>query len=174
MNEMNRRSILSLSAISALGLALSTGNAPAQQKSIKEQIVGTWLFVSAIDVYPDGRRDDRWGPSPKGLFMFDNTGRFTQFITRSDLPKITAGTADKGTADENKAIVSGLVATFGTFTVNEADKMVITHVEGGAFPNLIGVDQKRVILTLSADELKYTNPATSTGTRAEATWRRAK
>jgi hypothetical protein len=52
--------------------------------------------------------------------------------------------------------------------------MVITHVEGGAFPNLIGTDQKRVITSLTADELKYTNPATSTGMIAEATWRRAK
>jgi hypothetical protein len=171
---MNRRNILNLSAMTLLGLTLLPGSVVAQQKSIKDQIAGTWTFVSALDIYPDGRKDDRWGTNPKGVFMFDGNGRFAQFITRSDLPKIAAGTADKGSAEENKAIVSGLVATFGTYTVNEADKMVITHVEGGAFPNLIGVDQKRVILSLTADELKYTNPATSTGTRAEATWKRAK
>jgi len=171
---MNRPNILILSAITTLGLALLPSNAAAQQRAIKEQIAGTWTFVSAIDIYPDGRKDNRWGTNPKGVFMFDGNGRYTQFITRSDLPKIAAGTADKGTAEENKTIVSGLVASFGTYTVNEAEKMIITHVEGGAFPNLIGVDQKRVILSLTADELKYTNPATSTGTRAEATWKRAK
>jgi protocatechuate 3,4-dioxygenase beta subunit len=62
----------------------------------------------------------------------------------------------------------------GTYTVNEGDKTVITHVEGSVFPNLIGRDQKRLIVTLTADELKYTNPTTSTGTSAEATWRRVK
>ena len=31
-----------------------------------------------------------------------------------------------------------------------------------------------MITSLIADELKYTNPTTSTGTKAEATWRRAK
>ena len=173
---MNRRSIFSLSAITAtaLGLAILPGVAVAQSKSIKEQIAGTWTFVSALDIYPDGRRNDRWGSNPKVIFIFDGNGRFAQFITRSDLPKIAAGTADKGTTEENRAILGGLVASFGTYTVNEAEKMVITHIEGGAFPNLIGVDQKRVILSLTADELKYTNPATSTGTTAESTWKRVK
>jgi Lipocalin-like domain len=171
---MNRRSIRSLAAIIALGLTLLPGTSTAQQKSIKDQIAGTWIFVSALDIYPDGRKNDRWGSNPKGVFIFDGNGHYAQFITRSDLPKIAGGTADKGTAEENKAIVQGLVASFGTYTVNEAEKTIITHVEGGAFPNLIGVDQKRVILSLTADELKYTNPATSTGTKAEATWRRAK
>jgi hypothetical protein len=150
------------------------GNALAQQKSIKEQIVGTWSFVSAVDIMPDGRKNDRWGPDGKGIFMFDSHGRFTQFITRSDIPKFKAPTMDKGTPDEFKAVMNNLVASFGTYTVNEGDKMVITRVEGGVFPNLVGVDQKRVILSLTADELKYTNPSTSTGTRAEATWKRVK
>jgi hypothetical protein len=172
---MNRHITLALGTMALLGWGVALpGAAFAQQKLIKEQIVGTWTFVSALDIYPDGRKNDRWGTNPKGVFMFDGNGRFAQFITRSDLPKVAAGTADKGTAEENKAIVSALVASFGTYTVNEAEKMVITRVEGGAFPNLIGVDQKRVILSLTADELKYTNPATSTGTKAEATWKRAK
>ena len=171
---MNRHNIFGLSTIVALGLALLPGSAVSQQKSLKEQIVGTWTFVSALDVKPDGIKSDRWGTNPKGIFIFDPNGRFAQFITRSDLPKIAAGTADKGTAEEYKAILSGLVASFGTYTVNEADKTLITRVEGNIFPNLVGTDQKRLIVSLTPDELKYTNPSTSTGTTAEATWRRIK
>jgi Lipocalin-like domain len=171
---MNRRGILSLSAIAALGFAMLPGSAISQQKSIKEQLVGTWTFVSALDVQPDGRKTDPWGPNPKGIFMFDGNGHFAQFIVRSDLPKFAAKTRDQGTAAENKAVMAGLVGSFGTYTVNESDKIVTTHVEGGAFPNLVGVDQKRSIVSLTADELKYSNPATSTGTTAEATWKRVK
>jgi hypothetical protein len=171
-DAMNRRNILSLSSIAAAGLAAPARTAVGQQKSIKDQLVGTWTFVSALDVHPDGKKTDRWGSVPKGIFMFDPHGHFAQFITRSDLPKFAAGTADKGTPDENKAVLSGFVASFGTYTVDEADKTVITHVEGSVFPNLIGRDQKRLISTLTAEELKYTNPTTSTGTTAEATWRR--
>ena len=171
---MNRRTILNLSAIAAVGVAAPLSTAVGQEKTIKDQIVGTWTFVSALDVQPDGKKTDRWGLNPKGIFMFDAHGHFAQFITRSDLPKFAAGTADKGTADETKAVLSGFVASFGTYTVDEADKTVITHVEGSVFPNLIGRDQKRSISTLTADELRYTNPTTSTGTSAEATWRRVR
>jgi hypothetical protein len=171
---MNRRSILSLSAIAAAGLAAPVRTAVGQQKSIKDQLVGTWTFVSALDVHPDGKKVDRWGSGAKGIFIFDGQGHFAQFITRADLPKFAAGTADKGTPEETKAVLAGFVASFGTYTVNEADKTIDTHIEGSVFPNLIGRDQKRSISALTADELKYTNPTTSMGMIAEATWRRVK
>jgi hypothetical protein len=71
---MDRHNVLSLSAIIALGLALLPTSAVSQQKSLKEQLVGTWTFVSAIDVHKDGTRTDRWGPNPKGILMFDGNG----------------------------------------------------------------------------------------------------
>jgi len=51
---MNRRSILNLSAITALGLVASLNSATAQQKSLKEQLVGTWAFVSSTGKLADG------------------------------------------------------------------------------------------------------------------------
>jgi len=171
---MNRRHLLSLSAITASALALAPGSAFAKQKSIKEQIVGTWTFVSGLDVHPDGRKTDAWGPNAKGTFMFDRNGRFAQIITRADIPKFAAATRDQATAAENKAVMMGLIAYFGTYTVNEADKTVTTRPDGGTFPNLVGLDQKRSIITLTADDLKYANPATSTGMTAESTWKRLK
>ena len=171
---MDRRNVLSLSAITALGLALLPTSAVSQQKSLKEQLVGTWTFVSAIDVHKDGTRSDRWGPNPKGVLMFDGNGRYALMIMRSDLPKFAANTSDQGTADESKAVLKGLIVHFGTYSVNEADKTVTTRIEGSSFPNLSGMEQKRIISSLTTDELKYTNPATATGTTAEAIWKRAK
>jgi hypothetical protein len=171
---MDRRSIFGLPAIMLLGLPALVRSATAQQKSMKDQIIGTWTLASALDVHPDGKKVDRWGSGAKGIFMFDAHGHFTQFLTRADLPKFAAGTADKGTAEENKAVLAGFVANFGTYTIDEAGKTITTHVEGSAFPNLVGRDQKRSITSLTADELKYTNPTTSTGTSAEAIWRRVK
>ena len=43
---MHRRNMLSISAITALGLALMPGNAVSQQKSLKDQLVGAWTLVS--------------------------------------------------------------------------------------------------------------------------------
>src|SRR5215472_7164499 len=104
---MNRRNILSLTSIVAVGLVAQLTSAVGQQKTIKEQIVGTWTFVSALDVHSDGKKSDRWGPGAKGVFMFDPHGRFTQFITRADLPKFAAGTADKALPRKPKRSYQG-------------------------------------------------------------------
>jgi len=171
---MQRLNILSLSAITALGLAFLSDNAIAQQKSLKEQLVGTWLFVSSIDTQKDGTKTDRWGPSPKGTLVFDANGRYVLAINRSDLRKFASDRVDQGTAEENKAVLQGSIFHFGTYSVNEAEKMVTSQIEGGSFPNLFGGAQKRVITSITADELKYTNPATTIGTTTDVVWKRAK
>jgi hypothetical protein len=48
-NAMNRRNAFSLAMISALGLALLPATSGAQQKSLKEQMVGTWMLASVIN-----------------------------------------------------------------------------------------------------------------------------
>jgi hypothetical protein len=146
----------------------------AQQKSIKDQVVGSWIFVSAQDVKPDGSKVDPWGPNPKGAAMYDANGRFTFMIMRSDPPKFASNNRAQATAEEGKAVAQGMIAFYGTYTVNEADKTLTTRIEGSSYPNLTGGEQKRVITSLTADEMRYTNPTTSTGTKAEAVWRRAK
>jgi hypothetical protein len=95
-------------------------------------------------------------------------------ISRGNLAKFAANNVNDGTADENKAVLQGLIAMIGTWTVDEAGKTLITNIEAGSFPNFNGTSQKRIILSLTADEMKYTNPATSTGAVTEAVWKRAK
>jgi hypothetical protein len=171
---MKRRSILNIFAITALGLASLPGGAVAQQKSLKEQLVGTWAFVSAVETSKDGAKSDRWGPNPKGLIIFDPNGRYSFMISRSDIPKFAANNVNQGTADENKAVVQGIIVNIGTWSVDEASKTLTTNIEAGSFPNLNGNSQKRIISSLTMDELKYTNPASTTGTVAEAVWKRVK
>jgi|SRR5947209_18526026 hypothetical protein len=171
---MNRGSVLSTTVMMALTAALVSSNAVGQQKSIKEQLIGTWTFVSAHDVKPDGTRVDPWGPNPNGAATYDANGRFTFMIMRSDLPKFTSNSRAQASADEGKAVAQGTISYYGTYTVNEADKTVTYRIEGSSYPNLTGGEQKRIITSLTADELRYTNPATTTGTKAEAVWKRAK
>jgi len=171
---MNRRNVLSVSAATVLGLAMMPGSAVSQQKTLKEQLVGNWTFVSSIDTNRDGTKTDRFGPNAKGLVMFDASGRFSFLISRANIPKFAVNNVNQGTAEENKAVVQGMIAYFGTWSVDEASKTLTTNIEAGSFPNLNGGSQKRNITSLTADELKYTNPSTTTGTSSDVVWRRAK
>jgi Lipocalin-like domain len=169
---MMSRSIFSLSAITVLALAWFPGHAVSQQKPIKDQLVGTWMLVASENVRTDGTKVDEYGPHPKGTLIFDSNGRYSVTIMRADLPKFAAGKADQGTTEENQAVMSGLVTHFGTYSVNEADKILTSHIEASSFPNNNGIDQRRVIVSLTADELRYGLPVTVTGTKAEVLWKR--
>ena len=170
---MNRRSLLTISATTALGLAFLAGNAVAQQKSLKEQLVGTWTFVSAVDTNKDGTKSDRWGPNAKGLVIFDANGRFSFMISRANIPNFATNKVNEGTAEENKAVVQGIIAYIGTWSIDEASKTVVTNIEASTFPNVNGKSQKRIIISLTPDGLKYNNPVTSSGVSTEAVWKRA-
>jgi hypothetical protein len=128
---MNRRSIIDLSAITALGLIISLNSAMAQTKSLKDQLVGTWTLSSA----------DAYGPNPKGSYMFDSNGRFSAILMRNDLSKYASNNRTQGTAAEYKGTVDGSIAYFGTYFVSGTD--LDLHVEGSTFPNWTGTVQKR-------------------------------
>jgi hypothetical protein len=169
---MNRRSILSFATVTALGLVGMQGGTVAQQKSLRDQLVGTWVLVEAADIRTDGSKVNPWGDDPKGTYMFDAAGHFAQMLIRSDLPKIA--NRAQGSPDQNKAVVAGSVAMYGTYSVNEADKILIVHFDGSTFAAFNGTDAKRTILSITSDEVRFSNPSTSTGTRADSVWRRAK
>src|SRR5215213_5167503 len=113
---MNRRTVLSQSAILFWGLAFLPNSAISQQKSLKDQLVGTWTFVGSTGKNSDG--NPIWGANPKGQLIFTNNGHYSSHILRSDVPKFASKSRLQGTPDENKAAVYGGIASFGTYTVN--------------------------------------------------------
>ncbi len=155
-----------------LGVALPESDAVAQQKSLKDQLVGTWMFVSRTTIRADGSKTDR--PNLKGILIYTSDGHFAFVSVRADLPKLANPDRERGTAEESQAVVEGSIAYYGTYSINEADKVITAQVEGSTFANMIGTDQKRIITSLTADELKFTNPRTSSGETLEIVWKRAK
>jgi hypothetical protein len=154
---MIRRNILSLSVVTACGLALPPGSAVGQQKSLKDQLVGTWTPVSWEQDVAGGSKFQRFGTPPKGVTVFEANGRFIQIFLRPDLPKIASNNLSSPTPEEAKAIVGGAIAYYGTYTVDEAAKIVSYRIEASSFPNQLGIEQKRTITSITANEMKYIN-----------------
>jgi hypothetical protein len=172
---MNRHAMLALASLALVGsaIALPTSDAFAQPKSLKEQLVGTWIYVSSTITRPDGTKSDR--PNLNGIVIYTSDGHFAFVSARTDFPKLASNDIARATAEEAQAVVAGSIACFGTYSVNETDKVIIPKVEGGTFANLIGgAEQKRIITALTEDELRFTNPRTPAGTTLEFIWKRAK
>jgi hypothetical protein len=91
----------------------------ASAQATAKDLVGTWTLVS-ITIERDGKKIDFYGPNPQGQAMYDANGRVSSIITRSDLPKFASNNRQSGTPEENKVVVQGSIAYFGTYTVDEA------------------------------------------------------
>lgn len=172
---MNRRTVLGLTTTTLLcaGVVFSISHAPAQQKSLKEQVIGAWTLVSIDQTDADGKKQQLFGSNPKGTQVFDASGQWIQIISRSDVPAFKINNRQKGTPDENTAAVRGVTATFGTWTIDEASKTLTVRYVGSMFPNQVGTESKRTV-NVTGDELKVSNPATASGVKSDTVWRRAK
>ena len=165
---MNKKSVC-LVATSAL-LSISVGHAD-QQAGLRQQIVGVWSLVSQSVEKLDGSRVERFGADPKGIAFFDQSGRFAMILMRSDLPKITSNNAMTATDAENKAIMQGSTAFFGSWSADEATGAMLNRIDSATYPNWDGTDQKRTV-SMSGDEMKVCVPSQIGGTSC-AVWRRS-
>ena len=147
----------------AFALGIAGGQAAAQQKNLRDQIVGTWNFVVAEVTAPDDKKSFPFGETPKGILIFTPDGDFSQNHVASDVPKIASGNRLTGTPEEYSAIMRRSLSVFGTYTVDEAKKTVTFKIVSSTFPNWEGEAQERKIDKLTADEFVNTNPNVAGG-----------
>jgi hypothetical protein len=165
------RTFVRSSALVLLGLTLLPSSAVSKEKSLREQLVGTWKIVRVNNTRPDGSIKEIFGPSPKGIAVFDARGNTVIVLMRSGRPIFAANNRDLGTPDEYKATVQGTHAYFGTYSVIEKDKTLVFHVEGNTFPNQEGIDTERLI-SFNGDQFTWITPKPSVGGKSEAVWKR--
>jgi hypothetical protein len=143
-------------------LLASTVGSGALAQSAKD-LVGAWTLVSG---------DASYGPDPKGALIVDASGHFSGQFMKSDLPKYASNIRTQGTPEEYKATVQGYLGYFGTYALNGTD--LVFHIEGSSFPNWNGTEQKRTNVTITGDELKWTQPTPSAGgAPIVVVWKRA-
>ena len=97
-------------------------------------------------------------------------------LEQADSPKwrrspFTSNNRNEGTPEENKATVQGSLAYSGTYSLN--GKTLVFKIEASTYPNAEGTEQKRSI-TLTGDQLKYTNATPTVGGASEAVLKRVK
>jgi hypothetical protein len=150
MNTMNQRATLTITTMAflCLGIAFPPSNALGQQKTLKEQIVGTWILDSVYDQTEDGIKHEPWGPGVKGIAMFDENGHFSWQIMAANRPK------SEGTSPRTP--VGQVNCLFGTYTVDETAKTKTVHIERCTFPQWDETDGTDNIAMPTENELNVT------------------
>jgi Lipocalin-like domain len=167
---MNR--VFTFCAIALISIPSFPNASQAQARSLKDQLVGTWTYVSSTAKRDDGTSVPR--PSLQGSVTYTADGHFHFITTRTDVPKYASNDPSRPSQEEAMAIASGVIAYTGTYTVDENTKTVHANVETSTFANLVGApNQRRIITSISDNEMKFTNPRTPAGVTLEFIWKRA-
>jgi hypothetical protein len=167
-----KRSLIVGLAFSVLFSSASASS--ATNASLRAQLIGTWRYVSITDTHKDGSRVQSFGPHPSGIAIFQPNGLYAIVVSRPDLPKFASSSRLHGTPAENTVAERGSLGHFGTYTVNEADRTFTTHIIGATFPNMIGIDRKFSVASITKDKLIWIPFAATGGGRGRGVLRRVK
>ena len=133
---MDRRQVMALLAISAPALAEPRRQSP---------LIGCWKLRSCVRTLRDGQTQYHFGRNPVGRIEYDKAGRMFALLTRPGRrSSVSPGMElDNAPEDELRNAVTGFVAYFGTFDIDEATHTVIHHLQASLFPSWVGTDLER-------------------------------
>ena len=164
------RYFAALSSLLCIALFVSATETFAQAA---KSLVGSWTLVTSFTTDANGKKEATFGEKPMGQVTFSSNGRYTLLITRPDLPKFAGNNRAKGTLEENKAVVGGTIAHYGTYKMDDKAKAIVFHIESSSYPNWNGTEQTRPF-SVTATELKWNTPSASGGGSADLVWKRTK
>src|SRR6202171_5215018 len=122
---------LTLGALIAVMIVTGiASSALAHHQSETPPLIGTWILGSLYNIREDGSRFSPVGSNPKGILIYDATGRMSVQIMGSERARFAAGNFLEGTAEENKAAVHGAISYFGTDVV-DWESHLVTHPLAG-------------------------------------------
>jgi hypothetical protein len=138
-------------------LVFLPNNSIAQEKTLKQQIQGPWSLASCNSTDAKGEKAAYCANNPKGITILAGNGNFATTI-------VAGGRKD--------ASAPGIIAQFGTWSVNEADKTLTMQRVGSANPATEGSTLKMNV-SLNGEEMRLTG-AGNTNNRVDVTLRRFK
>ena len=75
--------------------------------------------------------------------MLDAGGRMSVHLLNPNRRRFASGDFLRPTAEELEEAFVGYFGYFGSYTLDESAGVLTFHVEGAAYPNYIGTDQRR-------------------------------
>lgn len=156
-SAMRRSEFIALLGSAAMAMPAAAGGERAKiDGPVAEHLAGTWRFVSSRTLRAEGGAFERWDPDANGVLMFDGHGHFAQIVI-GGLSRIFGAKS---------------FSAFGTYSIDEANQTIVTHVEASSRSSLGGTTQRRVVTLLTSQKLIYINVNPASGLKVEAVWTR--
>jgi hypothetical protein len=102
------------------------------------KFIGSWRLVSFEEEQPDGTIHFPYGRQPLGLLIYDAGGNVAVQIMSCEREPLTRGPDGQIDVDKLSAAVQGFTAFFGTFEIDEKNRVITHHVKGHVLPDSVG------------------------------------
>jgi len=150
MTNVRRRAAAALAAVLLAAPVTGAQNPPAQDSP---RFVGTWRLVS---------------DTTTGIMIYDSLGNMAAQVMPNRVRRKYA--AAEPTPEEAKDAITGYLAYFGTYSVDERARIVTHHRKGSINPGQVGDEVVRAYVFESNDRLVLT----PTGSTNKIVWERAR
>jgi hypothetical protein len=162
---MNRRELVGW-------MGLSAGNFALAQPGVRGGLIGVWALQSCVRTFADGHKESPFGEKPIGRIEYDHEGRVFALLMRPGRRSTVAPglESDAASVEEIREAVTGFVAYFGTYEVDDVSQTVTHRVEASLEPSWVGTSLKR---RFRWDGARLVLTRAVPGTTDELVWERA-
>lgn len=122
---------------------MNDGAARGSLAEIRTRLIGAWRAVSWYEEDAEGNLSYPLGKEAKGQLIYTVEGRMSAQLVSANMTKFAKPDWRVATVEERAKAWMEYFGYYGAFTIDEDKEAVIHHVEGSAFPNLIGTKQVR-------------------------------
>ena len=123
--------------------------------ALARALIGAWRLESTVQCLTDGtvRPSPLYGPNGVGYLIYSASGQMCAMLANPSRERWSS--EDEPTEKELQAIHASFIAYSGRYEVNEAEGVVLHHIEMHVTPNYVGtVVTRRVSLEGSRLQLR--------------------
>ena len=157
---MHRRKAIAMLSLASIAIAKT------KESAARKAFVGVWKLVSCESRDKTGEVQYPYGANPVGRLTYDAAGRMSALLMDPGRRAI-GGSSTRGLAasirgaspDDMREILTGFIAYFGSFDIDESSSGVIHHVQASLIPNWVGTDLRRTYEFSNRTRLILTAPS---------------
>ncbi len=127
------------------------------ERMIIEKLVGTWSLLEWTAKSPEGEITYPFGRDAKGRIMYDRLGNMSVQLARNERSLFESDDPWIGTTEEIQTAFLGFFAYYGTYSLDEENRIITHHLGMCSFPNWIGTKQQR-FFKFDGEKLILTTP----------------
>src|SRR3974390_172977 len=156
---MRRAAGVALALLISFVFTPPTSTAIAQQRSLKDKIIGTWKVVALESLRPNGQVVNAWmGLHPTGLLIYQPNGFMAVQFMADPRPTFSKNPLTMPPPyDEFRNAFFGYYSYWGTYPMNDTGDGVVDNVLGSEHPGEVGLRYPRSV-SIEGTNLVVTTP----------------